>query len=355
MFENLFAKLGYGSAKVDLVLNGNSFTLGDTINGELHIEGGKVKQKINKIDVDFFLSIFKDGHEYRQQIQNFPFHHSFEIQPAERHSFPFTYALPMNLPISSSTVQFYFITRLDIASGVDSSDRDYIIIEPPIPLQRVLAAFNQLGFQEKHDSREFEGTAQEFELAPVSGPFSSQIREVEFFAMIDSSGVHLLLEVEKNTFIGEHEVKREVFISNEVLENPTELAHFLNQTLTEMLNNPHGFGSHTFHTFSGSSSGHGMSSHGMSKALGGAAVGAIGGFAAGILASQAIDQILDNDEDDDEGGLFASNDDDDEEIGGFFDDDDDDGGFFGNDDDEDDDGGFFGGDDIGDFFGDDEE
>src|SRR5690606_23078046 len=122
MFENLFAKLGYGSQKVDLVLNGNSFTLGDTINGELHIEGAKVKQKINKIDVDFFLSIFKDGHEYRQQIQNFPFHHSFEIQPAERHSFPFTYALPMNLPISSSTVQFYFITRLDIASGVDSSD-----------------------------------------------------------------------------------------------------------------------------------------------------------------------------------------------------------------------------------------
>lgn len=337
MFENLFAKLGYGSAKVDLVLHGNTFTLGDTINGELNIEGGKVKQKINKIDVDFLLSIFKDGNEYSQRIQNFPFHHSFEIQPAERRSFPFTYVLPTNLPISASTVQFYFITRLDIASGVDSSDRDYIIIEPPIPLQRVLAAFNQLGFQEKHDSREFEGTLQEFELAPVSGPFSSQIREVEFFAMIDSNGVHLLLEVERNALMGSHEVKREVFITNEVLENPAELANFLNQTLNEMINNPHGFGPHTFHTFSGYSS-----SHGMSKALGGAALGAIGGFAAGMLASHAIDQILDDD-DDDEGGFFASDDNDDEEIGEFFSDDDDD------------DGGFFGDDGFGDFFGDDED
>lgn len=339
MFENLFAKFGYGSAKVDLVLHGNTFTLGDTINGELNIEGGKVKQKINKIDVDFLLSILKDGNEYSQRIQNFPFHHAFEIQPAERRSFPFTYVLPMNLPISASTVQFYFMTRLDIASGIDSSDRDYIIIEPPIPLQRVLAAFNQLGFQEKHDSREFEGTAQEFELAPVSGPFSSQIREVEFFAMIDANGVHLLLEVERNALMGSHEVKREVFISNEVLENPTELAHFLTQTLTEMLNNPHGFGSQTFHTFSGFSS-----NHGMSKALGGAALGAIGGFAAGILASQAINQIFDDDDDDDQSGIFAS-DDDDEEIGGFF----------GNDDEEEDDGGFFGDNGIGDFFGDDED
>ncbi len=334
MFQNLFAKFGYGAAKVDLVLHQNTFTLGDTVQGELRIQGGKVKQRINKIDVELLLSIYKDGNEYRQQIQHFPFHHSFEIQPGEHRSFPFTYDLPMNLPISASSVQFYFITRLDIASGVDSSDRDYIQIEPPIPLQRVLTALNQLGFQEKHDSREFEGSLQEFELAPVSGPFYQQVREVEFYAAVDSNGVHLLLEVEINALMGKNEVKREVYISNDVLENPTELVRFLNQIISEMIHNPHGFGANTFSTFSGFSPSS-TSGGKMSSALGGAAVGAIGGFAAGMLAAQAIDSIMGDDEEDNEdGGFFASNDPDDEEISGFFDDDDDTdfGGFFDDDD-----------------------
>lgn len=340
MLKNLFAKFGYGSANVDLVLHGNSFTVGDTINGQLVIQGGNVKQKINKIDVDFQLSIFQDGNEYKQSIQTFPFHQSFDIHPGEQRSFPFSYNLPTNLPISAATVQYYFITRLDIAGGVDSSDRDYITIEPPLPLQKVLAALNQLGFQEKHDSREFEGYAQEFEFAPVSGPFFQQVEELEFYAGFDLHGVHLLLEVEIPSFVGEHEVKREIFIPNETIEDPSALVNFLQQTIAEMVNQPHAFGPGPLNYFSGvspSSSSSSSSSSTMS-ALGGAAIGAIGGFAAGVLATQAVSSLMNDDDDDDEedntGNFFAQ---DDESDGGFFDDNEDEevdfDGFFGDDED----------------------
>lgn len=317
MFQNLLAKFGFGSAKVDLVLHQNTYMLGETVTGELTIQGGKIEQKINKIDVDFQLSILKDEQTYQQRIQTFPFHQSFNIQPGELRSFPFSYSLPLNLPISSSTVQFYFITRLDIASGLDSSDRDEITIEPPVPLQKVLTALNQLGFQEKHDSREFEGHAQEFELAPISGPFYQRVKEVEFFAGVDQEGVHLLLEIEKPALIGEHEIKREIFIPNETIEDPTALVNFLQQTITEMVNHPDQFRSGTFTFFSD------LSSSKISKTLG---VAAIGGFAAGLLATTKAIEIVtgsdDNEDDDEIEDFFDDQDDEDDEddFEDFFDD-----------------------------------
>lgn len=348
--------MGYGSAKIDLILQKNTFMLEEEVNGELLIQGGNVTQQINKIDVDLMLSIYKDDTEHSQRIERFPFHQSFQIQPGEQRSFPFSYRLPHNLPISAASVQFYFITKLDIAGGVDSSDRDYIQIEPPASLQQVLAALNQLGFHEKHDSREFEGYAQEFELAPISGPFAHEVKELEFFASLEPDGVYLLLEVEKKSFMGTKEVKQEVRIANEILQQPDELVAFLNQVITDIMQHEH-----TTFGFQNSDSHSHVSrfptgGHSMSSALGGAAIGAIGGIAAGIFASKAIDSMMDDDEENEIG--FLGNHDSNEETENFFasDEDEENRGFFGDDngDSDGDEGDFFGGEDVSDDFFDDD-
>ena len=52
MFKRVLAKLGVGSATVNLVLDKDEYTLGDTVEGQILVEGGTVEQRINKIDVD---------------------------------------------------------------------------------------------------------------------------------------------------------------------------------------------------------------------------------------------------------------------------------------------------------------
>ncbi|SDZ14114.1 sporulation protein [Thermoactinomyces sp. DSM 45892] len=303
MFKNLLAKFGHGSAKVDLVLDKQSFTLGESVSGSLMIQGGEVEQKINRIDIDFVVSIRKDGHEYKQVIQTFPFHHTFHIQPAERRTFPFSYTMPNNLLVSGTSVAYFFKTRLDIADGVDSSDRDFVHIDPPARLQQVIHAFQQLGFHEKYDSRSFDGYMQEFEFAPTNY-FRDKVQEVEFKAAIEEGGVRLLLEVDLYSFFGEREIKREIWLTNEMLNQTSELVQYLNQVITEIVNDPsmysqgysgyfqHGQHGHRNHRYS-----HGHHRSHSSGGMGKTAMGAIGGFAAGMLAAEVMDEVLDGADD----------------------------------------------------------
>ncbi|TCS96803.1 sporulation protein [Hazenella coriacea] len=320
MFKNIMASLGHGGAKVDLVLEKTEYQLGEMVEGKLVIQGGKVEQQINKIDVNFVASFYVKEHPYTQVVQSFPFHASFQIQPSEVREFPFSYLLPTNLLLSSHTVSYYFDTNLDIASAVDHKDKDYISIVPEARLQNVIFALEQLGFREQHDSRSFNGTVQEFEFTPTSF-LSGQAEEIEFVAMIEPEGIRLLLEVDMYTFIGEKEIKREIWLDNGLLSDPSSLAYYLQQQIEEMVHNPHSFqGYHGGYFYPQA----GHSSSGGGSGVGTAAVAAIGGFAAGVVAAGIIDHLTDDSDDDD--------DDDEEEVDDSFDDDDFD-DFFGDDED----------------------
>jgi sporulation-control protein len=319
VFKKFMAKLGKGSAQVDLILDQHQYKLGEQINGQLVITGGTVEQEINKIDVDFMMSVRAGEHIQTVLINRFPFPESFKIQPSEKKTYSFSYQLPQNLLLSCNSVSYYFITHLDIAAGVDSTDRDPIDILPPDRLQNILYAFDRLGFREKHDSRSFDGHMQEFELAPTS-MLVNEVEEVEFVAAIAETGIHLLLEVDLRTFFGEKEVKRELWLDNQLLDDQNALIDYLQQVLLEMVNNPslyHADKAQFRHKISG-------------------LPGAIGAFAIGLIAMELLEEAVEDIDED------------------FFEDDDDD------DDDDDEDSllDFFGDeeeDSLSDFFGDEEE
>ena len=287
------ARFGKGAAKVDLVLNQSQFQLGDTVEGKLLIQGGQVEQKINKIEVKMEVIIRHDETDHVHTITSIPFYESFTIQPGETREFPFEYQLPYDLLISGNYVTYYFHTDLDIAGGVDQKDRDYIEILCPAPLQKVLDALGQLGFREKHESREFNGRVQEFELFPT-GFLQGQAEELEFVAAVQPDGVRMLLELDLySSFGGEREIKREVFISNEQLESETDLVNELQRILSEMAESAqNGFQYEpTYHGHSHGSLGGGS---GLKGAIGGFAAGMIGG----MVVNEVIDELLDDDDDD---------------------------------------------------------
>jgi sporulation-control protein len=298
------AKFGMGGAKVDLVLDQSDFSVGDEVRGQLVIQGGNVEQKINQIDILLYLSIYKKGQEYTKLIETIPIIGAFVIGAGERKVLPFSYVLPNNLLLSTSEISYYFVTHLDIAEAIDHKDRDHITIHPPRLLQNVLTAFGQLGFVEKHDSREFNGYVQEFELAPTS-LFRGTIEEVEFVVSLEGNGIRLFLEVDLYSFTGEKEIFREVWLDQSLLEDVEQLRNYFEQILNEIVQDPRSY----FY----------LQPYGGKAKYAALAAGAVGGIAAGLIAAEIIDEI---------GDLLEDDDDDDDDDGGFdFD-------FFGDDDDD---------------------
>ena len=75
---------------------------------------------------------------------------SFTINEGEKKEIPFTYHLPLDLPISAQKcVSYFFKTHLDIEGGVDSTDRDPVRIKAPKSLYQLVEGFEALGFQRK--------------------------------------------------------------------------------------------------------------------------------------------------------------------------------------------------------------
>ncbi|SEN04156.1 sporulation protein [Lihuaxuella thermophila] len=281
VFKKFMAKLGKGAAQVDLVLDQEEYTLGEQVSGELVIQGGTVPQEINGIDIDFMMSVHTEKQEQTVLIHRFPFPGSFQIQPGERKTLPFSYELPKNLLLSGYSVSYYFVTHLDIAGAVDSTDRDPVLIMPPQRLQNIFTALEQLGFREKYGSRSFDGYMQEFEFSPTSF-LKEEAKELGFVAGMEEEGIRLLLEMDLYSFTGEQELKREVWIENRVLDDPGQLVPFLRQVLTEMVEHPHSYvhdKQRFYHHFRHKLSG---------------ITGAVGAFAAGLIAAEAFQDIVED-------------------------------------------------------------
>ncbi|MFD1422707.1 sporulation protein [Laceyella tengchongensis] len=296
VFKKFMAKLGKGGAKVDLILDKEEYASGETIHGELMILGGAVAQEINKIDIDFVVQLHGKKQIFTHLIERFPFHEAFTIQPGKQKVLPFTYSLPTNLLLSGHAISYTFITHLDIAEAIDHKDHDPVIIQAPPRLKQVFAALSELGFTEKYSSRSFDGHLQEFKFAPTS-LFCGDIKELEFVAKIEDEGIHMLIEVDIPSFMSKKEVKRDIYLDNRLLEQGSELTDQLKQIIAEMISSPLSF-AHDKKTFY----------HNYHQKWS-RSTGAIGGFAAGWLATELLEDLFEDALTDgseaDKDGLFA--------------------------------------------------
>ncbi|ANB56885.1 spoOM family protein [Anoxybacillus sp. B7M1] len=292
MFKKLLSKLGVGSAKVNLILQQPHVRLGEKIEGEFIIEGGTVEQHIRKLDVELHLIVRHNGQEYRRAVAVIPVAPSFTVHAGERKVWPFSYIVPLHLPITRYSVDYIFVTRLDIADGVDAMDKDAVRILPPAPLEKLFAALDKLGFREKADSGKITTYGQEFAFFPV-GEFRGIIQEVECFVFFEEQGLRLQLEVDVlsgSYGYGEIELKRDIFFTYDEMNEEEAVMQKLRLLLQEMVQQPRvhpSVHSAPFYPQAAPYSSHSARhSHGM--------MGAIGGFAAGMLAGMVAEELLDD-------------------------------------------------------------
>ncbi|MBA4602180.1 sporulation protein [Thermoactinomyces mirandus] len=160
MLRNFLASLGFGAAKIDLVLESSTLTMGEPVSGKIFLEGGEAEQLIEKLNVHFCLaSSYKKGDRIQnvnETIVTIPIdHEEFVIDPGEKKEYDFYFKCPVGLPVSSINTRYFFKTDLEISSGIDAEDRDFISVEPSGLLKNFLDGFAKLGLV--HYGEEYTG------------------------------------------------------------------------------------------------------------------------------------------------------------------------------------------------------
>ncbi|RHW38634.1 sporulation protein SpoOM [Lysinibacillus yapensis] len=209
-FNKMLASIGVGSAKVDTKLEKSSYAAGETIQGEVEVYGGNVEQQIDAIYLTLYTTYIKelDDHKYtaKAPIQKFKVSDPFVVNANETKIIPFSFKIPVDVPITVGNTQVWVATELDIRSGADSQDKDYIEIRPSKIAERILEEVQQLGFrlrkaeceQASYKYRQTYPFIQEFEFVPVSGAFRGRLDELEV-VFISQSDVRadILMQVDR--------------------------------------------------------------------------------------------------------------------------------------------------------------
>jgi sporulation-control protein len=200
LFNKALASIGIGSAQVDTKLEADKVTPGGEIRGVVHIKGGNTEQRVDEIYLGLNTSYLKESNDRKFNvpvvIDRFRLNEPFSIGPGETKDIPFSFVLPLDVPISIGRTKIWVTTALDIKNAVDPSDKDYLQVIPDRLMDSVLNVVEDLGFrlreadceQAPYRLRKRLPFIQEFEFVPVMGSFRGRLDELElvFFPVSDN-------------------------------------------------------------------------------------------------------------------------------------------------------------------------
>lgn len=239
MIKNLFAKLGKGGAAVDLQLTDSTCAIGEMVEGELKITGGSIPQSVTSLSVKLTIEYVMNGHAHRQTIADIPINQFFKVEEGEEKSFPFSYRLPLTLPLSCFSISYQLQTHLKIEGAVDANDMDPINIKGPDALLQVFYAMGALGFRENEQSGDLNGSVQSFVFSPFV-LLKDKISHIELQAAMEREGIRLriLLECSKGQLKWS-----ELFLAYAELQNRKYVEETLKSVFHDLLRSSNSLGS----------------------------------------------------------------------------------------------------------------
>ncbi len=152
VLKKFLASVGFGSAKVDLLLDQTSVRMGEQVTGRIVIIGGETEQVTDGLEVVFQLaSRYSEGDHVRhvsERVARIPItSERLVVGPGVRLEYPFSFVCPEGIPVSSVYTHYFFVTDLDIEKGVDAKDQDLLEVRPTGLQDNFLAGFHALGFR----------------------------------------------------------------------------------------------------------------------------------------------------------------------------------------------------------------
>lgn len=119
------SNLGIGSARIDLILEKDTYRPGEHISGFFLLKGGTIDQLIKRIDCD--LVIVNRG-KVEEVVDSTTIYTSTLIHTNEVNKISFKFKLPETIHVSNADHVYRFKTKLTFNEGVQSNDQDIIHI-----------------------------------------------------------------------------------------------------------------------------------------------------------------------------------------------------------------------------------
>lgn len=207
MLKRILASVGIGAAKIDTLLQGDTFSPGQDVSGVVTMKGGAVEQSIDTIELCVRTQYLKEVDDKKVYITTdlvkYHVSHPFVIQPGEQKEVPFTFQLPSDTPLTVGKSAVWVYTGLSISTAIDPSDNDRIRVNPTAGQSVVMQALEQLGFRLRsvdceYHSRSPRKFVQEFEYVPTN-LFRNKLDELEviFLGDVSSGSIELLLQIDR--------------------------------------------------------------------------------------------------------------------------------------------------------------
>ncbi|MER6999201.1 sporulation protein [Streptomyces sp. NPDC000410] len=334
VFKRLLGSMGVGGPAVDTVLDVTTAVPGGSLTGEVRLTGGRADFDIEHITLELVARVEAETHDGEYEgaaaFERFQVGGGFRLAEAEHRSVPFAVTLPWETPLTQLHGQPLGIvlgvrTELGIADAKDKGDLDPLSVGP-LPVQEaILEAFGQLGFGFKSADLELGrigGTGQqlpfyqEIELTPAP-QYAHQVGEIEVTFLASPSGLEVVLEADKRggLFAG-HDVLGRHVVSHEGAAHRdwnavvgSWISQLLDAHTARVAHTPHTpyghGGAHDAHAHKDDHGHHGghRSGPGTGAVVAAGAAGLAVGVVGGMVAAEAVDEIGDFFEgDEDEGG-----------------------------------------------------
>lgn len=201
-FAKALASFGVGAAKVDTRLEKSTYRQGETIRGEIYVQGGQTEQMIDEIYLYLMIQYDHNGSQREYVINDFRISDAFEISPRESQIVPFELQLPYDCPVSTSGTLIYVKTGLDIKMAKDPRDTDGIEVLPHPLVDQIIHGVENIGFCLSSIEFNFENFysrhpfVQEFVLAPTDPVYQTAYDEVRMVFYPHSDEVNVIMAID---------------------------------------------------------------------------------------------------------------------------------------------------------------
>ncbi|MFV2116265.1 sporulation protein [Micromonospora sp. LOL_025] len=307
VFKKMLSAFGVGGPSVDTVLTNPNTRPGLTLEGQVNLLGGDAPANIEQVVVGLVTRVEIEGHdaEYAgvMEFHRLPVSGPLQLAAKQQLAIPFQLPVPWETPITDVYGQrlrgmtMGLRTELAIARAVDKGDLDQVNVHPLPVHERILEAFQRLGFRFKHADLErghIRGTQQTLpfyqEIEFFASPqYAGTINEVELTFVTSPHGVEVILECDKRGgfLTAGHDAFGHYRVAHTEADR-TDWVQVVDGWLRETtsrygsLRGAHGFGGH------GHGHGHGRGV-GMGGVVAGAAMGAVGGMIVGDMIGDAFE------------------------------------------------------------------
>lgn len=204
VFERVLRAFGIGGPAVDTVLTSPSTHPGGTLSGQLRIAGGDHDVVIDDIGLALVTRVEAEDGDALVEFHRASAASNFVLPAGAREDIPFTLQVPWETPVTHLAGKP--LAGMRMALRADLSVHSAEIAVHPLPAQdRILAAFDGLGFRLRHADVESGGIYgvrqqlpfyQEIEFA-APAELASSMDEVEVTFVADESGMEVILEFDK--------------------------------------------------------------------------------------------------------------------------------------------------------------